>query len=150
MFVVTVSKILHSTSGVETWVTSDGRAYFVRLQECSQMEETVVDSNNGDEPNGHVSVNFWFHEVCPEDVFLFQRPPWPTAAGGMKTMIFLQIFRIYYRLNIVGRGPAFITSKFLAGCKSLGISRVTDPIVEHLFIWNHVEPWRSPSTQGFR
>jgi hypothetical protein len=31
---VTVARILHSRlSGVETWITSDGRAYFVRLQE---------------------------------------------------------------------------------------------------------------------
>ncbi|KAG2156509.1 RIC1-domain-containing protein [Suillus bovinus] len=30
---VTVTKIFHSMSGVEAWITSDGRAYFVRLQE---------------------------------------------------------------------------------------------------------------------
>ncbi|KAG6381430.1 RIC1-domain-containing protein [Boletus reticuloceps] len=37
---VTVKKILYSISGVETWITSDGRAYFVRLEENSQTEET--------------------------------------------------------------------------------------------------------------
>jgi hypothetical protein len=36
---VTVTKILHSISGVETWITSDGRAYFVRLQESRHSEE---------------------------------------------------------------------------------------------------------------
>ncbi|KIJ68689.1 hypothetical protein HYDPIDRAFT_179745 [Hydnomerulius pinastri MD-312] len=46
---VTVMKILHSTAGVETWITSDGRAYFVRLQENAQVEETVVDQEIEDE-----------------------------------------------------------------------------------------------------
>jgi hypothetical protein len=36
---VTVTKILHSISGVETWITSDGRAYFVRLQESRHSED---------------------------------------------------------------------------------------------------------------
>lgn len=36
---VTVTKLLqHSISGVETWITSDGRAYFVRLQESRYSE----------------------------------------------------------------------------------------------------------------
>ncbi|KAH0838539.1 RIC1-domain-containing protein [Lanmaoa asiatica] len=48
---VTVAKILHSTSGVETWITSDGRAYFVRLQESSQTAETTVGPDNEDEPS---------------------------------------------------------------------------------------------------
>ncbi|KAN0100860.1 RIC1 domain containing protein [Tylopilus felleus] len=49
---VTVAKILYSNSGVETWVTSDGRAYFVRLEENSQAEETVVPSESEDGPGG--------------------------------------------------------------------------------------------------
>jgi hypothetical protein len=36
---VTVTKVLHSISGVETWITSDGRAYFVRLQESRHSED---------------------------------------------------------------------------------------------------------------
>ncbi|KIJ21502.1 hypothetical protein PAXINDRAFT_95072 [Paxillus involutus ATCC 200175] len=46
---VTVTKVLHSTAGVETWITSDGRAYFVRLQENAQVEEPTVDPDNEDE-----------------------------------------------------------------------------------------------------
>ena len=53
MSVVTISKILHSTSGVETWLTSDGRAYFVRLQENSQPEEPGLEN----EFTGEVSPN---------------------------------------------------------------------------------------------
>jgi hypothetical protein len=32
---VTVTKVLHSRQGIETWLTSDGRAYFVELNETS-------------------------------------------------------------------------------------------------------------------
>lgn len=40
---VTVTKVLHSRQGVETWVTSDGRAYFVELNEISASDLGVVD-----------------------------------------------------------------------------------------------------------
>ncbi|KAG1885597.1 RIC1-domain-containing protein [Suillus subluteus] len=49
---VTVTKILHSISGVETWITSDGRAYFVRLQEnrnsgnVSELDEEETDKSS--------------------------------------------------------------------------------------------------------
>ncbi|KAI9572704.1 RIC1-domain-containing protein [Boletus coccyginus] len=49
---VTVAKILYSTSGVETWITSDGRAYFVRLEENTQAGGTVVDLDNEVDPSG--------------------------------------------------------------------------------------------------
>ncbi|KAF9243850.1 RIC1-domain-containing protein [Melanogaster broomeanus] len=52
---VTVTKILRSMAGVETWITSDGRAYFVRLQENAQVEETTVDPDNADESRDTVS-----------------------------------------------------------------------------------------------
>lgn len=44
---VTVTKILHSISGAETWITSDGRAYFVRLQE-SRYSENVSELDEGE------------------------------------------------------------------------------------------------------
>ena len=40
---VTVTKVLHSRQGVETWVTSDGRAYFVELNEISASDLGGVD-----------------------------------------------------------------------------------------------------------
>ena len=50
---VTVSKILHTrNAGVETWLTSDGRAYFVQLQETSHSEVGTSDlgySENGEQ-----------------------------------------------------------------------------------------------------
>ena len=58
MLVVTVTKILYSTSGLEAWITSDGRAYFVRLEEKSQAEEAVVTLNNDDGPSDGVSGFF--------------------------------------------------------------------------------------------
>ncbi|KAH7927372.1 RIC1-domain-containing protein [Leucogyrophana mollusca] len=39
---VSITKILHSTTGVETWLTSDGRAYFVRLQENAPTDGGTV------------------------------------------------------------------------------------------------------------
>ncbi|KAF8446212.1 RIC1-domain-containing protein [Boletus edulis BED1] len=49
---VTVKKILYSISGVETWITSDGRAYFVRLEENSQTEETGKGEPDDGDPEG--------------------------------------------------------------------------------------------------
>ncbi|KAG6335629.1 hypothetical protein ID866_3465 [Astraeus odoratus] len=43
---VTVTKILQQVIGVETWLTSDGRAYFVRLQESRQLEGTTINGEN--------------------------------------------------------------------------------------------------------
>lgn len=41
-FVVAVDKVLYSRStGVETWITSDGRAYFVRLLENTDAEAST-------------------------------------------------------------------------------------------------------------
>jgi len=50
---VTVTKILHS-SGVEAWITSDGRAYFVRLQEIRHSEDGA--SELSEEESGGVSI----------------------------------------------------------------------------------------------
>ncbi|KAH7883853.1 RIC1-domain-containing protein [Phlebopus sp. FC_14] len=46
---VTVSEILQSSSGVEAWITSDGRVYFVRLQEDTYMG---ADSDNEEARDG--------------------------------------------------------------------------------------------------
>jgi len=43
---VTVTKVLHSRQGVETWVTSDGRAYFVELDETERPETNEVEAVN--------------------------------------------------------------------------------------------------------
>ncbi|KAL0950714.1 hypothetical protein HGRIS_007490 [Hohenbuehelia grisea] len=46
---VTVAKILYSrASGVETWITSDGRAYLVHLQENLGSEASVSELGNAD------------------------------------------------------------------------------------------------------
>ncbi|KAG9314607.1 RIC1-domain-containing protein [Chiua virens] len=49
---VTITKILHSTSGVETWITSDGRAYFVRLRESSETDDPASDQDDEELGNG--------------------------------------------------------------------------------------------------
>lgn len=46
---VTVTKILHSRQGVETWITSDGRAYFVQLNEVNHAEGSVSDLGTTEE-----------------------------------------------------------------------------------------------------
>ena len=139
MLVVTVPKILFSTSGVETWVTSDGRAYFVRLEQGSQTEETVVDPDNEIEPSDRVSVKFRRHSVYMLKISLIQRTPRLTRVRGVKTRTFLPIARTRYKTNIVGKGLASITSKFLGGCRSLDRLRVTTPTAEPSSIMNHVE-----------
>lgn len=63
MSAVTVAKILYSTSGVETWITSDGRAYFVQLEENPQTERTVADLDNKVDPSDGVSVILCRHSV---------------------------------------------------------------------------------------
>jgi len=43
---VTVVKILQPAPGIEAWLTSDGRAYFVRLQESRHSETIGEDERN--------------------------------------------------------------------------------------------------------
>jgi hypothetical protein len=51
-----VSKILHSrATGVETWITSDGRAYFVQLHESSGSETGTSDSGIAEEESSQVN-----------------------------------------------------------------------------------------------
>jgi hypothetical protein len=140
MLVVTIPKILYSTSGVETWVTSDGRAYFVRLEEDSQTDEIVVDLDNEVEPSDRVSMKFCYHSAYMLKISFIQRTPKLTGVIGVKTRTFLPIARVRYKTNIVGKGLASITSKFLGGCRSLGRLRVTAPAAEPSSIMNHVEP----------
>lgn len=140
MSAVTVAKILYSTSGVETWITSDGRAYFVRLEENAQTGGTVVDLDNEVNPSGGVSVKFRCHSVYMLNISFIRRIPQPTGVRGVKTRIFLRITWVRHKTNTVGRGLASITSKFLDGYRSLGSSRVMTPAVESLSITNRVEP----------
>lgn len=56
---VTVTKILHSRQGVETWVTSDGRAYFVELVETDRLPASPFDLRGIDQRNDHVSRCFY-------------------------------------------------------------------------------------------
>lgn len=49
-----MEQILYSrATGVETWITSDGRAYFVRLHEDSGSESTL-DLNGGEDDGAQV------------------------------------------------------------------------------------------------
>jgi hypothetical protein len=57
---VTVSKILYSrTTGVETWITSDGRAYFVQLQETPDADLSTSELGLTDD-DGQVSHGLLF------------------------------------------------------------------------------------------
>lgn len=51
---MTVTKILHARQGVETWVTSDGRAYFVQLNESTYSDASTSDLGRGDENDSQV------------------------------------------------------------------------------------------------
>lgn len=54
----TVTKILHARQGVETWITSDGRAYFVQLNESSDSDASTSDLGRGDEDAGQVGLKY--------------------------------------------------------------------------------------------
>jgi hypothetical protein len=82
---VHVSKILHSrVTGVETWVTSDGRAYFVRLNESPGSEVSTSDldviyGDNAETDGTRSSVDtasehhFGWEGTCIHD---FEMPKW--------------------------------------------------------------------------
>lgn len=54
---VTVSQISFSRiTGAETWITSDGRAYFVRLQEAEGQKGSVSDLGSEDPPRVQVCI----------------------------------------------------------------------------------------------
>ncbi|OAX44898.1 RIC1-domain-containing protein [Rhizopogon vinicolor AM-OR11-026] len=52
---VTVTKILHS-SGVETWITSDGRAYFVGLQESRHSKDGASELSEEETDGGSTAT----------------------------------------------------------------------------------------------
>lgn len=58
--IVFVSQIAHSRlSGVETWITSDGRAYWVQLDEVTPSESSSADSRGpASSEEGYVSCIF--------------------------------------------------------------------------------------------
>ncbi|KAH7915124.1 RIC1-domain-containing protein [Hygrophoropsis aurantiaca] len=87
---VFVAKMLYSTPGIETWLTSDGRAYFVRLLESSHdgemppatpneiTDETTSDSPNQANGNSRASIESSQHHYqwqgsCIHD---FEVPRW--------------------------------------------------------------------------
>lgn len=112
----------------------------MRLQENSQTEKTTVDPDNEDEGGDRVSVKLRCHSLHMLKVSFSPRTLKLTGVRGMKTRICRRIARVLYKMNIVGRGLASITSKFLGGYKSLGMSTATGPAAEALPITNHVEP----------
>lgn len=61
LFVVNVTKILHSRQGVETWLTSDGRTYFVQLHDLSGSEGSASDLGLADD---RTVVNIFTIAVC--------------------------------------------------------------------------------------
>lgn len=46
---VNITKILHSRQGVETWLTSDGRTYFVQLHDITGAEGSASDLGAADD-----------------------------------------------------------------------------------------------------
>ncbi|KIY51327.1 RIC1-domain-containing protein [Fistulina hepatica ATCC 64428] len=75
---VTVVKVLYSrTTGVETWITSDGRAYFVALQENDQFNTSPRGSEDLDNhdipPENPLDPGFGWQGTC---VYDFDTPKW--------------------------------------------------------------------------
>lgn len=44
-----MNRILHAKQGVETWITSDGRAYFVQLNDNAHTDSSASDLGGTDE-----------------------------------------------------------------------------------------------------
>lgn len=112
----------------------------MRLEENSQTEGTVVNLDNEVEPSDRVSVEFRRHGVYMLKISFIQRTPKLTGVKGVKTGTFLPIALVRYKTNIVGKGLASITLKFLGGYRSLGRLRVRAPAAERSSITNYVEP----------
>ncbi|KAL4069425.1 RIC1-domain-containing protein [Scleroderma citrinum] len=54
---VTVTKILQPAPGVEAWLTSDGRAYFVRLQESRYSEDIASGHQNAERGSSRAELS---------------------------------------------------------------------------------------------
>ncbi|EGO28420.1 hypothetical protein SERLADRAFT_445869 [Serpula lacrymans var. lacrymans S7.9] len=54
---VTVTKISHLATGLETWVTSDGRAYFVRLHDSIQFKDGLNGQEYAHNDQTSASIN---------------------------------------------------------------------------------------------
>ena len=66
LFLVTVTQISYSrVTGAETWITSDGRAYLVRLEESGGQKESVSDLGSEDIPHLQVDVHFSRFDIHP-------------------------------------------------------------------------------------
>lgn len=60
---MTITQISYSRStGVETWIASDGRAYFVQFIDTIETERLESSSEDHEESESHVGIELSFHE----------------------------------------------------------------------------------------
>ena len=102
---VTVIKVLHSRQGVETWVTSDGRAYFVELNETSPSDLEDVDQRT-DQVGRNIFKN--------SSIYISH-----SILSLMKMACRMRLQNIFIRNRIFdGMGLAFTTLRLPSGCKN--------------------------------
>jgi hypothetical protein len=139
---VTVTKILHSRQGVETWVTSDGRAYFVELDETDRLETSPFSLRGVDQRNKQVS---W----CIFQVLMHLHFPRIWGVMKMDCYVRLSITRIH---NCVfgGTGLAFMTLKLPSGYKNGVVVIPRMVTTQNPYTMNLGEQWQLLSTESFR
>jgi hypothetical protein len=109
---VTVTKILHS-AGVETWITSDGRAYFVRLQERHSENASGIGE-------GEISRVGLPIPLLPLQLDIFyvrvQHQPELAEHPGHRLKVLAR------NRSITGKAHVSTTSRCRVGCKSSAAS----------------------------
>jgi hypothetical protein len=109
LLLVTVTKILHSrNTGVETWITSDGRAYFVQLQETSLSEASTSEQGFTDDDT-HVNWCCFFKIF---DSIIISRMVYPTHDQGHLWS------PLHHNIIKAGTVHAFTTSRHQSGSKN--------------------------------
>jgi hypothetical protein len=114
---VTVTRILHTrNAGVETWFTSDGRAYFVQLEETSHSEAGTSDLGYAED--GEQACNL------PKCLLILIRD---LRLRTMEVIPEADLRRIHMlrTFNFTGKGHASTISTCQSGFKNSGRSNLT-------------------------
>lgn len=127
---VTVTQILQST-GVETWVTSDGRAYFVRLQESRPSEDGTSEFSEEDTSIVGLPV-LLFPANLTHSVPRVQLGPKPTEHPDYQVKV------LAHGHSIIGKVLVSITSRYRGGYKSSAASMMA--VGGHQLTLNFVGP----------
>ena len=95
---------------METWITSDGRAYFVQLHESESEGESSTSELVEDEQVCELSLS-----VC---IFLFIHAVALSPLVLALPLMMHPASILPRRMEVIGTGPVCTTFRLLDGCKS--------------------------------